>query len=78
MNMSDIADRDPRRNYKGLARMFSELLAATLDMGILLAVLGYRLLRRTIQVRLGTNTLRLSSGTPIFMVSRHQFRKHPG
>jgi len=78
MNMSDIADQDPRRHYKGLARMFSELLAATLDMGILLAVLGYRLLRRTIQVRLGTNTLRLSSGTPIFMVSRHQFRKHPG
>jgi len=26
-------------------------------------------LRRTVQVRLGTNTLRLPGGTPIFMVS---------
>ncbi|MEE9527304.1 MAG: hypothetical protein V3W07_06540 [Syntrophobacteria bacterium] len=41
-------------------------------------VLGCRLLRRTIQVRLGTNTLRLPGGTPIFAVSRQQFMKYPG
>jgi hypothetical protein len=29
-------------------------------------VLGCRPLRRTVQVRLGTNTLRLPGGTPIF------------
>jgi hypothetical protein len=79
MNSVNIADEDPSRKHKGLlARIFYELLAATLDMGILLAVLGYRLLRRTIQVRLGPNTLRLPSGTPIFMLSRHQVIKHPG
>ncbi|MGB6376212.1 MAG: hypothetical protein WBG24_05755, partial [Syntrophobacteria bacterium] len=30
------------------------------------------------QVRLGTNTLRLPGGTPIFAVSRQQFMKYPG
>ncbi|MDH3802193.1 MAG: hypothetical protein OEU80_08925 [Deltaproteobacteria bacterium] len=30
------------------------------------------------QVRLGTNTLRLPGGTPIFVVSRQQFMKYPG
>jgi hypothetical protein len=50
-------------------------------------------LRRTVQVRLGSNTLRLRGGTPasperagsrwragtsIFTVSRQQFMKHPG
>jgi hypothetical protein len=35
-----------------------------------------RLLRRTVQVRLGTNTPRLPSGKPILMVSRQQFMKH--
>jgi hypothetical protein len=62
----------------GLARMFHESLAATLDMAVLPGVLGCWPLRRTVQVRLGTNTLRLPGGTPIFMVSRHQFMKHPG
>ncbi|MGB6377675.1 MAG: hypothetical protein WBG24_13225 [Syntrophobacteria bacterium] len=37
-----------------------------------------RPLRRTVQVRLGTNTLRLPGGTPIFVVSRQQFMKYPG
>jgi len=46
--------------------MFYELLAATLDMAVLPGVLGCWLLRRTVQVRLGTNTLRLPGGTPIF------------
>ena len=32
---------------------------------VLPGVLGYRPLRRTVQVRLGTNTLRLPGGTPI-------------
>ncbi|MEE9527455.1 MAG: hypothetical protein V3W07_07295 [Syntrophobacteria bacterium] len=41
-------------------------------------VLGCRLLRRTVQVRLGTNTLRLPGGTPIFVISRQQFMQYPG
>ncbi|MGB6931012.1 MAG: hypothetical protein WBH05_17460 [Syntrophobacteria bacterium] len=49
-----------------LARTFHESLAATTDMALLPGVLGCRPLRRTIQVRLGTNTLRLPGGTPIF------------
>jgi len=61
-----------------LARMFHESLAATADMVVLPGVLGYRTLRRTVQVRLGSNTMRLPGGTPIFTVSRHQFMKHPG
>ena len=60
------------------ARIFYELLAATTDMAILPGVLGYRYLRRTVQVRLGTNTLWLPGGTPIFVVSRQQFMKCPG
>ena len=49
-----------------LARTFHESLAVTTDMAVLPGVLGCRPLRRTIQVRLGTNTLRLPGGTPIF------------
>jgi len=48
-----------------------------MDMAALPGVLGCRLLRRTVQVRLGTNTLRLPGGTTIFMVSRQQFMKYP-
>ncbi|MGB6280342.1 MAG: hypothetical protein WBG91_09030 [Syntrophobacteria bacterium] len=59
---------------------------ATMDMAVLPGVLGCsfdfaqdrRPLRRTVQVRLGTNTLRLPGGTPIFVVSRQQFMKYPG
>ncbi|MEE8622157.1 MAG: hypothetical protein V3T37_08915 [Syntrophobacteria bacterium] len=47
-------------------------------MAVLPGVLGCRSLRRTVQVRLGTNTLRLPGGTPIFVVSRQQFMKYPG
>ncbi|MDH3773794.1 MAG: hypothetical protein OEU80_01320 [Deltaproteobacteria bacterium] len=47
-------------------------------MTVLPGVLGCRILRRTVQVRLGSNPLRLSGCTPIFTVSRHQFVKHPG
>ena len=42
-----------------LARMFHVSLTATTDMAVLPSVLGCRPLRRTIQVRLGTVTLRL-------------------
>ena len=63
---------------KYLTRMFHEPLAATLDTAVLLGVLGCRLLRRTVQVRLGTSTLRFPSGTTIFKVSQHQLMKDPG
>jgi hypothetical protein len=58
--------------------MFHESLTTTTDMAVLPCVLGCLPLRRTIQVRLGTNTLRLPGGTPIFGVSRQQFMKYPG
>jgi len=60
------------------ARIFHGLLAATTDMAVLPGVLGCRPLQRTVQVRLGTNTLRLPGGTPIFVVSQQQFIKYPG
>ncbi len=47
-------------------------------MVVLPGVLGCRTLRRTVEVRLGTNTLRLPGGTPIFAVSRQQFMKYSG
>ena len=61
-----------------LARIFHESLAATTDMAVLPGVLGRRPLRRTVEVRLGANTLRLPGGTAILVVSRQQFMKHPG
>jgi len=63
---------------QALARMFHESLAAPTDMAVLPGGLGCRSLRRTVQVRLGTNTLRLPGGTPIFVVSRQKFMKYPG
>ena len=64
------------------ARTFHESLAATTDMVVLPGVLGCRPLRRTMQVRLGTNPAvprdELPGGTPIFVVSRQQFMKCPG
>jgi hypothetical protein len=65
-------------NLIELARIFHESLAATTDLAVLPGVHGCWSLRRTVQVRLGTNPLRLPGGTPIFAVSRHQFMKHPG
>ncbi|MBW2581638.1 MAG: hypothetical protein JRD00_12040 [Deltaproteobacteria bacterium] len=47
-------------------------------MAVLPGVLRCRPLRRTVQVRLGSNPLRLPGGTPIFVVSRQQFMKYPG
>ena len=40
---------------KNLARIFHESPAATTDIAVLPGVLGCRSLRRTVQVRLGTN-----------------------
>ncbi|MDH3774510.1 MAG: hypothetical protein OET42_09290 [Deltaproteobacteria bacterium] len=56
--------------------MFHETVAATADMVALPGVLGPRILRRTIQVRLGSESLRLPGGTPIFTISQHRFVKH--
>ena len=61
-----------------LARIFHESLAATTDMAVLPGVLGCRPLRRTVQVRLEPNTLRLPGGPTIFVISRQQFMKYPG
>ena len=61
-----------------LTRIFHEWPAATTDMAVLSGVLECRTLRRTLQVRLGSNTLRLPDCTPILMVSQQQFVKHPG
>ncbi|MBT8407936.1 MAG: hypothetical protein KJP05_10800 [Deltaproteobacteria bacterium] len=47
-------------------------------MAVLPGFLGCRSLRRTVQVRPGTNTLRLPSGTTIFAVSRQEFMKYAG
>ncbi|MEJ2430382.1 MAG: hypothetical protein P8075_15905 [Deltaproteobacteria bacterium] len=58
--------------------MFHESPAATADMDFLPGVLGFCTLRRTVQVRFGSNTLWSPGGTPIFTVSRQQFMKHPG
>ncbi|MDH3803813.1 MAG: hypothetical protein OEU80_17215, partial [Deltaproteobacteria bacterium] len=60
------------------ARTFHALVAAPVDMTVLPGVLGYRTLRRTVQVRLGSNPLRLPGGTPFSTVSRHQLVKYPG
>ena len=42
-------------HFSFIARTFHESLAATLNMDVLPGVLGCRPLRRTVQVRLGTN-----------------------
>ncbi|MDH3555097.1 MAG: hypothetical protein OEU80_04500 [Deltaproteobacteria bacterium] len=47
-------------------------------MAVLPGVLGCRTLRRTVQVRLGFNTLWLPGGTTIFTVSPLPFMKHSG
>ncbi|MGD8254984.1 MAG: hypothetical protein PVI73_16230 [Syntrophobacterales bacterium] len=47
-------------------------------MAVLPSVLGCRFLRRTVQVRLEANTLRLPGGTPIFVVSRQQLMNYLG
>jgi hypothetical protein len=60
------------------ARTIHESAAPTADMNVLPGILGTRILRRTVQVRLGFESLRMPGGTPIFTVSRHQFMNYPG
>ena len=54
------------------------LLAPAADLAVLPGVLGCRTLRRTLQVRLWSNTLRLPGGTAILAVSLQQFMIYPG
>ena len=61
-----------------VARIFHELPTVTAGMSVLPGVLGYRTLRRTVQVRLGSNPLRLPGGTLFYAVSRQQFVKYAG
>ena len=58
--------------------MFHESPAATADMTALPGVLGCRILRRTIKVRLGSNPLRWPGGTTLSAISRREFLKHQG
>ena len=64
--------------FKLTTRMFNKTPAATADMAVLPGVLGCRILRRTVQVRLGSNSLRFPGGTAIFAVSRRHFVKYAG
>ena len=48
-----------------LARMFHEWPTATVDMAVLPGVLGCRTLRRTVQVRLGSNPAVPRDGCPV-------------
>ena len=65
-----------------VARIFHESSAATADLTVLSGVLGCRTLRRTVQVRLGSNPAvprdELPGCTAIFTVSRRQFVIHQG
>ena len=61
-----------------LARIIHKSATPTAVMAVLPGVLGSRTLRRTVQVRLGYEILRLPGGTPIFTVSRRRFRNDPG
>ncbi|MEE9122283.1 MAG: hypothetical protein V3U56_13515 [Syntrophobacteria bacterium] len=47
-------------------------------MAVLPGFLRSRILRRTVQVRLGYEILRLPGGTPIFTVSRRRFMNYQG
>ena len=56
--------------------MFHESLAATEDMAVLPGVLGCRTLRRTVQVRLGSNTLHAAQAPALRAVARWQAHLH--
>jgi hypothetical protein len=71
--------------------MFDEWLTTTTDMAVLLSepeagrprvflrqAQDKLTLRRTVQVRFGSNTLWLPGGTSILVFSPQQFMKHPG
>jgi hypothetical protein len=61
-----------------LTRIIHESAIPTADMAVLPGFLRSRILRRTIQVRLGYEILRLPGGKPIFTVSRRRFMNYPG
>jgi hypothetical protein len=61
-----------------LTRIIHESATPTADIAVLPGFLRSRILRRTIQVRLGYEILRLPGGTPIFTVSRRRFMNYPG
>ena len=73
-----MLDTPSTEEAKHLARIFHEWLTTTTDLAVLPSVLECWLLRRTIQVRLGTNTLWLPGSKPISAVSQQQFMKYPG
>ena len=61
-------------DLESLARLSREPPAATADMAVLQGVLACLILRGTVHLRLGSDTLRVPSGTRIFTVWRQQFR----
>jgi hypothetical protein len=67
-----------RKTALVLARIFHESPAATEDMTVLPGVLACRTLRRTVQVRLGSNPLWLPGESAIFTVSPHRYVKYSG
>ncbi len=76
-------DTNPGVLAKGLVRPSPGIssrpgVTAAADMSVLPSGLGCRTLRRTVQVRLGSNLLRLPGGTLLSTVSGRPFMKHPG
>jgi len=63
---------------RDLARIFHDSPTATADKAVLPATLGPHTLRRTVQVRLESETLRLPGGTAASAVSRRRFMKYAG
>ena len=64
---------------KGLVRPSPDISSRPgVTAGADMSVLGCRTLRRTVQVRLGSNLLRLPGGTLLSTVSGRPFMKHPG
>ncbi|MGW8221840.1 MAG: hypothetical protein ACWGP1_06810 [Syntrophobacteria bacterium] len=61
-----------------LARIIHESATPTADMAVLPGFLRSRILRRTVQIRLGYEILRLPGGTTIFTVSRRRIMNYPG
>jgi len=61
-----------------VSRIMHEPPAATADMAVLPSVLGSRTLRRTEQVRLRSEPLRLPDGTAIFTISLRRLVHNAG
>jgi hypothetical protein len=65
-----IIHRQEESKGKRLARIFHEWLTPTTDMAVLPGVLGRRTLRRTVQVRLGSNPAVPRDGCPVALPSQ--------